>query len=41
MRRIKDAGRIKTYDKLIEGVKDDPVAFLDDLEFRFAIPKEI
>ena len=35
------AGRIRTHDELIEGVKDDSVAFPDNLHFSFEIPREI
>ena len=36
---ISDAVRFKTYDEMIE--EKDDIAFPDDLEFNFEIPKEV
>ena len=34
-------GRVRTYDELIEGTEDNEIAFPDDLDLEFEIPKEV
>ena len=36
-----DAARFWTYDERIEGVGEDEIAFPDNLEFSFEIPKMV